>query len=216
MGPTQPISRAFDSLFAAYGQAIPVPYLRALAAHESDMHASANDGAAAGLLQVVDVVRVDFNQRHKTHFTRADLLVPLVNVQVAADTIRRIVESYRTHHATIPNLHEDWRNPRFLELVTFGWNAGFSERAGVGRVAGALEDAGRTDVTIDLIAATAPSVSASRHLSDARKVTYAKHVTATYFAELARDEREHAPPSPLVAGAPTPAEHLETHTPPNS
>jgi hypothetical protein len=194
-GPTQPISRDYDPLFAAYGAGLPVAYLRALAAHESDMHTAANDGPAAGLLQVVSVVRDDYNQRHGTHFTRGDLLAPIVNVEIAGDAIRRIVESYRTNHPRVPNLQEDWHNPRFVELATFGWNAGFSERGGVGRVARLLESRGRIDLTIELVAASSREAGASEHLSNPRKVSYAKAVTATYFAELARDERELSPHS---------------------
>lgn len=202
-GPRQPITRDFDPLFAAFGNAIPISYLRALAAHESDMHPGADYGRGAGLFSIVPIVLQDFNDAHSTHFTRSDLLVPLVNVQVAADALRRrVIEGYRHNHPNVPNLHEDWRNPRFVELVTFGWNAGFSERAGVGRVATVLEHAGRTDITIDLVAATAREAGASPNLSNPGKVAYAKSVTATYFDELARDERDHVPLSPLTYAQP--------------
>ena len=127
-GPTQPITREFDAIFAAHGHGLPVAYLRALAAHESDMHAGISDGPAIGLLQVIDAVRADHNALHGTTITRADLLVPATNVEVAARALRRIVDSYQRNHPAIANLREDWSNLRFAELVTLGWAAGWSER----------------------------------------------------------------------------------------
>jgi hypothetical protein len=29
--------------------------------------------------------------------------------------------SYARNHPAVPNLHADWNNPRFVELLTFGW-----------------------------------------------------------------------------------------------
>jgi hypothetical protein len=205
-GPAQPISRAYDPLFAAHGQGLPVAYLRALAAHESDMHADAGP-PGRGLFSVVDVVRADYNQRHGTRLAPADLLDPAVNTQVAADALRRIVDGYARSHRAVPNLREDWTNPRFVELVTFGWNAGFSERGGVGRVASYLERLGTTELTLDVVAAAAARAGASPHLSDPRKVRYCRDVTATYFRERERDEREGRAAGPVVVvGAHSPPE----------
>src|SRR5262245_33899876 len=68
-------SRKFDPLFAKYGRGMPVAYLRSLARGESGLNPLLIDPKGArGLLQVVHVVRVDFNERHKTHHTPADLL----------------------------------------------------------------------------------------------------------------------------------------------
>ncbi|MCE9578956.1 MAG: lytic transglycosylase domain-containing protein, partial [Deltaproteobacteria bacterium] len=185
-GPTQPITREFDPIFAANGHGIPVAYLRGLAAHESDMHAGISDGPAIGLLQVVDAVRTDHNARYGTQLTRADLLVPVTNVDVAASAIRRIIDSYQRNHPAIANLREDWTNLRFVELVTLGWNAGWSERAGLGRVARYLERDGRPAITVEAIVANARAAGASPHLSDRRKLAFANAVTATYARERVR------------------------------
>jgi hypothetical protein len=202
-GPTQPITREFDPIFAANGHGIPVPYLRALAAHESDMHAGISDGPAIGLLQVVDAVRTDHNARFGTTITRADLLVPATNVEVAASALRRIIDSYQRNHPAIANLREDWTNLRFVELVTLGWNAGWSERAGLGKVARYLERDGRPAITVEAIVANARAAGATPHLSNRRKLAFANAVTATYARERVRDRFERQAAAPAVAAAPS-------------
>lgn len=181
--------RVFDEVFARYGQGLPVAYLRALALHESDMTPRLSSGPAWGLLQVIEVVRQDFNQRAGTNYSRQDLLDPAVNVTIAASTLAQIVKSYATNHAHIPNLQADWRNPQFVALLTFGWNAGYSERGGVGRVATYLEQRGVSEVTIDGVFAAAQKAGASRHLSNAAKLAWSKQVTRQYFAELAGETK---------------------------
>ncbi len=200
-GPTQPITREFDPIFAASGHGLPVAYLRALAAHESDMHAGISAGPAVGLLQVVDAVRADHNTRHTTQITRADLLVPATNVEVAASAIRRIVDSLQRNHPAIANLREDWGNLRFVELVTLSWNAGWSERGGLGRVARYLEGQGRPAVTVEAIVANAAAAGASHHLSNQRKLAFANAVTRTYARERVRDQFE-IPPTPAAVAVP--------------
>ncbi|MCE9575699.1 MAG: lytic transglycosylase domain-containing protein [Deltaproteobacteria bacterium] len=202
-GPTQPITREFDPIFAANGHGVPVAYLRALAAHESDMHAGISDGPAIGLLQVVDAVRTDHNVRYGTQLTRADLLVPATNVDVATSALRRIIDSYQRNHPAIANLREDWTNLRFVELVTLGWNAGWSERAGLGRVARYLERNGRPAITVEAIVANARAAGVSPHLSDRRKLAFANAVTATYARERVRDRFELQVAAPAVAAAPS-------------
>ena len=182
-------SHAFDDVFARYGQGLPVAYLRALALHESDMTPRLSSGPAWGLLQVIEVVRHDFNQRAGTNYSRQDLLDPAVNVTIAASTLAQIVKSYATNHAHIPNLQADWRNPQFVALLTFGWNAGYSERGGVGRVATYLEQRGVSEITLDGVFAAAPKAGASRHLSSAPKLAWSKQVTRQYFAELAGETK---------------------------
>lgn len=185
------VSRAFDATFREYGGGLPVAYLRALAKRESNLNPREQKDPAWGLLQVIEVVRRDFNDRHRTRYAREDLLDPRINVTIASDLLRRIIASYARNHPSVPNLRADWNNPRFVELLTFGWNAGYSERGGVGLVAHYLERQGRhQDITIDTIHATARAAGASRHLSDAKKVAWCKGVARLYFAEKARDARE--------------------------
>ncbi|MCA9678211.1 MAG: lytic transglycosylase domain-containing protein [Kofleriaceae bacterium] len=182
------VSRRFDAVFATHGRGIPLPYLRALAARESDLRPDLTTGPAWGLLQVEPVVLADYNKRHGTTFRRADLLSPAINVAVAADALRVIIASYRRFHPDVVNLREDWDNPRFVELLTFGWNAGFSERAGVGRVVTYLGRQGVADVTVDMVFAHAAAAGAVGHLSREGKLRFAKAVTRLYQRERARTD----------------------------
>jgi hypothetical protein len=187
-------------LFAAFGPTIPTAYLRALAAHESQLRPDAISGAARGLFAVVPIKLKDFNARHGTHFSLDDLMNPVVNVEVAAGFIRdAIVASYAKNHPDVPNLREDWTNPRFVELVTLGWNAGYSERGGVGRVVAFLELHGNHDITLDLVQANARAAGASSALSDPRRARFCRDVTATYTRERERDSIEGAPTAPPAA-----------------
>lgn len=67
----------------------------------------------------------------------------------------------------------------------YGWNAGFSERAGVGRVVSYLEKLGAADVDIDQVHAHARLAGASRHLSNEAKVRWCKSVVTLYQRERA-------------------------------
>jgi hypothetical protein len=180
--------RTYDDVFAGSGRGLPVPYLRALALHESDMRPRLADGPAWGLLQVIEVVREDFNRRERGNFTRTDLLDAAVNVTIAASALALITKSYAANHPSSPNLQANWRNPQFVALLTFGWNAGWSERGGVGRVAAFLEQRG-ADVTINSVFDAAKASGASPHLANPMKLAFAKQVTRQYFAELADEER---------------------------
>lgn len=180
--------RTYDDVFASSGRGLPVPYLRALALHESDMRARLADGPAWGLMQVIEVVREDFNRRERKSFTRSDLLDPAVSVTIAASSLALIAKSYATNHPNSANLQPNWRNPQFVALLTFGWNAGWSERGGVGRVVSFLEQRGM-DVTINSVFDAAKASGASPHLSNPMKLAFAKQVTRQYFSELADEER---------------------------
>lgn len=180
--------RTYDDVFAIRGRGLPIPYLRALALHESDLRPRLSDGPAWGLLQVIEVVREDFNRRERANYTRQNLLDPAINVTIAASAIALIVKSYATNHPNSKNMVTDWRNPQFVALVTLGWNAGWSERAGVGRVVSYLEQRG-VDVTINAVFDAAKAAGASPHVSNPRKLAWCKQVTRQYFAELADEER---------------------------
>jgi hypothetical protein len=180
--------RTYDDVFAGSGRGLPVPYLRALALHESDMRPRLADGPAWGLMQVIEVVREDFNRRERKNFMRSDLLDAAVNVTIAASSLALIAKSYAANHPSSPNLQANWRNPQFVALLTFGWNAGWSERGGVGRVASFLEQRG-ADVTINSVFDAAKASGASPHLANPMKLAFAKQVARQYFAELADEER---------------------------
>ena len=67
----------------------------------------------------------------------------------------------------------------------YGWNAGFSQAGGVGRVARYLEGLGALDITIDQVSAHAQLAGASKHLSNPAKVAWCKGVVALYLRERA-------------------------------
>jgi hypothetical protein len=180
------LSRQFDPVFDQYRGAIPIEYLRALAKRESGMKPGERKGPAWGLMQVIEVVRTDFNEAHGTRYTRTDLLDPAVSVAMCCWVLRFIIANYQRNHPNVPNLRADWDNPRFVELLTFGWNAGFSEKAGVGHVVSYLEKLGATDIDIDQVHDHARLAKASRHLSNDAKVRWCKSVVALYQRERGR------------------------------
>ncbi len=185
------VSRRFDELFARHGRGIPVAYLRALAQAESGM----NPYDRLGLINVVPIALSDHNERHpEARFSPEDMRDPAKNISVAADHLRVIIDGFRRHHPDVPNLAENWRNPRFAELLTAAWNAGHSERAGVGRVVRFLKAqpaASRpTEITIDAVFEAAARAQATSHLSNPRKLAYAKSVAAAFLREVERDARD--------------------------
>jgi hypothetical protein len=139
-------------------------------------------------MQVIEIVREDYNRRERANFTRQDLLDAAVSVTIAASSLALIVKSYAANHPHTPNMQPNWRNPQFVALVTFGWNAGWSERGGVGRVVSFLEQRG-ADVNINSVFDSAKAAGASPHLANPRKLAFAKQVTRQYFAELSDEER---------------------------
>lgn len=182
---TKPRVRRFDPVFEKYRGRLPIEYVRALVERESDGNPTARAGSAIGLMQVTPVVLADYNKRHGTAYTREHLLEPATNVAIGCELLRLIVASYGKHHPRLATLREDWANPRFVELLTFGWNAGFSEAGGVGRVARYLEGLGAVEVDIDQVSAHAKLAGASKHLSNPAKVAWSKGVAALYRRERA-------------------------------
>ena len=178
-------SRRFDRIFDRHRGSIPIEYLRALAMRESDMNPEERSGPAWGLMQIVEAVRTHYNQARGTKHTREDLLDPEINVAIACWLLRLIIRSYAKHHPDVPHLRADWDNPRFAELVTFGWVAGYSARGGVIRVVSYLKERHDTDITIDRVHQHANAAGASRHLSNPRKVAWSKGVVRLYQRERA-------------------------------
>jgi len=179
------LPRRFDAVFDRYRGSIPIEYLRALVSRESSFSPLARAGSAIGLMQITPVVREDYNKRHGTPYQPEHLYDPTINVAIGCDLLRRIIASYRRFHPRIPSLQENWDNPQFAALLTLGWNAGFSEAGGVGRVARYLEQLGAVDMTIDQVATHAKLAGASKHLSNPAKVAWCKSVVALYQRERA-------------------------------
>lgn len=132
------LPRAYDALFARYAGAVPVPYLRALAQRESGMRADlvmpGGSGSARGLMQVVGVLRSDYNDRHGTTYTPDDLLDPAVSVKICAWLLNQIVKQYAKNFPNVAAMQPNWGSRDYVALVTAGWNAGYSRGGGVQRV----------------------------------------------------------------------------------
>lgn len=177
--------RRFDAVFARYRGDLPIEYVRALVERESDGWPSVRAGNAIGLMQIRPVVLADHNKRHGTAYRSEHLTDPAINVSIGCELLRLIIESYRKNHPNTPSLQADWNNPRFVELLTLGWNAGYSEAGGLGRVARYLEQVGVRDLDLDLIAAYARTAGATKHLSNPAKLAWCKSVAVLYQRERA-------------------------------
>lgn len=172
----------YDPLFAKWGAVyrIPVAYLRVLAKRESDFKPGNTSGGAWGLLEVVMAVVDGFNKRTGNRYTSADRLDPDKNVEMATWQLRQIIKSYQANHST-RNLQENWNNPEFVALLTMGWNSGYSEVAGVGKVVDYLVAHGHS-VTASNVARYATAAGATHYLAE-RGSGWARAVAKMYFSD---------------------------------
>jgi len=175
---------AFDPVYQAGCPGIPVYYLRALAKYESDSNPqSCNSGEGCGLLQVVESVRREYNEKNRTNYTRGDLLDPWINARIACSLLTRIKTYYATaYRRAFPR--PTWGDRRFVEVVTLAWNVGWSERGGgVGYVISVLLGEGHTtDIDVDLIRQRAAGLpEAAPKLREALPVVFSRRVTSAYF-----------------------------------
>ena len=164
----------FDALFRSFAPGVPVNFMRSLAWHESRMNPSESNDPAWGLMQITPVVV------QGTGYSMQDMLDPKKNVQIAGGLLSRIVDTYKRHPSK--NLKEDWSNPEFVKLVLAGWNSGYSEGGGVGKVASYLEQRG-IPVTHDSVFANASAARATSHLQNTAKQRWQRQVAADYFVE---------------------------------
>lgn len=185
---TNPIfTNRFDGSFGRHCHGIPIPYLRALAKNESTFDPLDDSGPAWGLLQVTEVVRHGYNKRFRTDYSREDLLKTEINVKIACELIGRIAKTLPKKHPRALPRGVDWESPRFVEIVTLGWNAGYSEAAGIGRVLGILEQEGvpPSMVNIDTIHQVAlRNRRVTRHLRNPDKVNWSRKVALDYVRQI--------------------------------
>ena len=184
------LTRQFDATFERYRDRIPLAYMRALASRESSFDPSDTEGAAWGLMQVTPVVLRSWNKRTGENVKRGQLLDPDTNVKIAADTLNRIVRAYNANHPAV--LGEDWNSRRYVELVTAGWNAGWSQAAGVQRVVTYLQQKTRRmrgdapSITVDEVQKNAAAAGAVRWLAMPDRLRWWKSVAELYFAQVDR------------------------------
>lgn len=176
----------FDPVYRAGCPGIPVYYLRALAKYESDSNPrSANYGQGVGLLQVVESVRTEYNERNGTSYTKTDLLDPWINAAIACSLLTRIKNYYAVNYRrAFPRA--SWNDRRFVEVITLAWNAGWSDRTGAGRVVSVLLGEGhRADIDIDMIRQRAGGLpEVTPKLREASPAVFARRVTSAYFTLL--------------------------------
>ena len=198
------IPTTYDKAFSPIAGIIPVAFLRALAYNESSLNPNevTKNSNATGLFQITQTVLNDYNLQHGTKYKLADVKDPNLNAKIGVELITRIVKNYQTNHPR--SLAMNWKDPRYVQLLVQGYNAGYSEANGVGFVVGNLEKKGvqPAQITVDAVAKAAPGLKASRFLSMPQRVSYAKAVANTYFNELAIDNAKAKPPAPLVSKAP--------------
>src|SRR5262245_59633950 len=177
------ISAAWDSLIERFAGNVPMAFIRALVHGESGGDSQKENPAshAAGLLQITEIVRKDWNAAHPdAPVSRDQLFDPEINVRLGAALLNRIVQVYGRHRTLRPS----WQSRRYAELVALGWNAGYSDRGGVGRAVTELEAAGANpeDVTVDSVAHVATGLpDAARFVSRPDRVAYAKAVADLYL-----------------------------------
>jgi soluble lytic murein transglycosylase-like protein len=177
------LSRRFDPLFARYGAPMPVAFLRALAKKESDMNPLSAEGNHWGLLQASRSSVETYNKKHGTSYRFEDVLNPEVNVKVASAALRRMMASYKKNHPHTPSMaNQNFANPEFVKLLLAGWNSGWSERGGVGRVARWL-NAQNLPVTHDNVFRYAAAAGATEHLSNLRKKKFQREVADLFYQE---------------------------------
>lgn len=174
----------YDPLFQRHCRGIPVEFMRALAKRESNFNPNDTQGPAWGLMQVVEVVRRDFFKKTGRAAARSDLLDPGLNVEIACGTLSRIIKNYQKHHPR--TLSMNWNSRRWIELLVAGWNAGYSEAAGVGYVVGVMESQGlgAPEITAASVQAQAARLSrASRFLAMPHRLTWWRSVADAYIAQ---------------------------------
>lgn len=138
-------------------------------------------GPAWGLMQVVEVVRNSWNKRKPSQaISRSELLNPAINVKVATDLLNRISKAYAKHPD--PNMKPNWSNPEFVKLLVAGWNSGYSEGGGVGKVASYLESRG-IPVTHDNVFKYAAAAGATKHLQTSGRQNWQRSVADLYFRQ---------------------------------
>ncbi|MBT8453015.1 MAG: transglycosylase SLT domain-containing protein [Deltaproteobacteria bacterium] len=178
------LTTKFDPLFARYAGRLPVPYLRALAKRESNLNPQSGGGSYWGILQVgYKNVLPSYNKRRGTNYSPNDLFDAEINVKIATDLLNRIVVAFGKHPS--PNLQADWSNPEWVKLLTAGWNSGYSEAGGLGRVASWLEARG-IPVTHDSVFKYAASAGATKYLQREqydKKRRWQASVAELYFAQ---------------------------------
>ena len=177
------ISAVWDPTIEKYAGRVPVAFIRALIHGESGGNSQLENPAshAAGLLQLTEIVRRDWNEAHPdAPVSREQLFDPEASTFGSARGAAGTASSRSTRDNPTAAPAGMERVRRYAELVALGWNAGYSDRGGVGLAVTHLEAAGAApaDVTVDSVARVAaglPQVASRASFSSAfDRIAYAR------------------------------------------
>lgn len=122
----------FDEVYDAHAPGVPVVYLRALAAFESNSNPKSKPSHRHwGLLQVGKKALAGFNKSKGTRFKLKDVLNPVLNVRIWFHRYKMYLRVFRRIRELIGkrgvNFVEDWANKQFALMVTTAWNTGIGD-----------------------------------------------------------------------------------------
>lgn len=182
-----PLASPYDDLFKKLGSPdIPSSYLWALAKQESSLNPNATGpGGEIGLMQIAKITLKSYNERHPNNqLTPETLREPENNISVACWLIRRILSSFSANHPV--SLKTDWNSSRFVGLVTQAYNAGESEKSGVGRAVKELEKSNTptTHITHIATAKIAKNMGFNKWMPETARLNYIDRVVRDYFRKL--------------------------------
>jgi len=190
------VSTKYDAKFRLVADQadVPLQWLRALAHMESGMNPTNKTGKHWGLFQIPPEVVADYNEAHppeQNAFSHSDMLRPDPNCAVFAWDIARIIRAMR--NCGIPT---NWQSKDFAKIVTMGWNAGWSNAAGVCKVARWLKANGKP-VTHANLKAYAKAAGGAWSLQSAAKFRWQSQV-ADLYQKLAREASPQVEPDKPV------------------
>lgn len=196
----------WEPLVKQFAGQIPVKFGLTIIAHEStgDPTAVSRTGAR-GLMQITGVALETINKALGVTYTRADLFDPKINVMVGMALLNSIVQNWEWRHPD--TLSPRWSSPQWLALLVLAWNAGSSEKSGVGYVVTTMERGGlsRSQITVDTVSQAAKNLPrASQWLTKPERVAWAKKVARDYLkitSPIYPETRKSAWPWVLLGGA---------------
>ncbi len=180
------------SLVEKYAGDIPPAYLLTLLHYESGGRPDCvmKTSHATGLFQITWAALADYNREAGTHFELEAMKDPELNTVIAVRTLHRIMKSYEKNHPESIGA-PDWSSPRYLGLLTLGWNAGYSEASGVGYVVSAMEKAGvpKDKITATNVRLAADKLkTAGKHLREKDRVDWVRRLVMAFLGGKIDDD----------------------------
>lgn len=177
----------YDDMIEKHRGEVPLAFMRALAYNESGLNPSDinPESNATGLFQITSTALKGYNRAHNTNFTMADIRASAKggierNIEVAGWLLNFIIGDWKKHYALQP----DWTNERFAALLASGYNAGYSNEAGIGYIVSHMESDNipKEKITVDAVFQLAPILPrASKNFADRKRLLWAKKVANTFL-----------------------------------